>query len=165
MIKYFPANTEWNVSIFSSSCSPLPPWLMIFLSYSLVSACYANLPNDHRTHLRSSLVSGWPPDRILASHWSDGRLTNDQAAMGTNRFLIAALRALPGQHWTTRLYVWHSDTSQSQVRQSTLVQKVAETQNSHIVGTYDILLDYFYLPSYIWTVDSVPADCFNSYLY
>ena len=60
----------------------------------MVSACYANLPNDHRTHLKSSLVSRWPPDLILVSDRSIARLTNDQAAMGTNRFLIAAaLRA------------------------------------------------------------------------
>ena len=123
MIKYFPANTEWNVSIFSSSCSPLPPWLMIFLSYSLVSACYANLPNDHRTHLRSSLVSSWPPDRILPSHRSVARLTNDQAAMGTNRFLIAALRTESSEqlqlllelvhHWfiASIKYVWHLPVS------------------------------------------------------
>ena len=81
---------------------------MIFLSYSLVSACYANLPNDHRTHLGSSLVSGWPPDRILLADRSAACLTNDQAAMGTNRFLIAALRAeysCPGHHWTAPAYL------------------------------------------------------------
>ena len=39
---------------------------MIFLSYSLVSACYANLPNDHRTDSLISLVSLYPLTRHRA---------------------------------------------------------------------------------------------------
>ena len=50
-----------------------------------------------------------PPDRILTPYWSGTLLTNDQAAMGTNRFLIAALRPTEEfcqtLQWNTKQFV------------------------------------------------------------